>query len=691
MKFTLFDIVTMYIIYILIISLVMAMPMAKLSPKMRNGPPTSFPDHRLPLVSRESEHENSRLFEARAVHSFLPYTMDNVRVRGLWRPALVWSQLINCDSTNFFGISFISKYLADLRFELIDPNGQIIDLDQFMTNGSYPLNDDGTSSINTVNFQLPPVQGAYQLTVSSFETENHPVSLGVAIVYNDSPIEIFSHLTSYELDVGKPVGLVARVSNTPTENLIGVVDQAEMAIIDPDGFEHWIPMHDDGLHNDGVANDGVYGATFVPTKSGNYVWRAELSGQIAGVAFQRSTQHLVRVATVDAILSGTGTLSVEANRVTVAIDVKIPSDALLSEFHTYAELWTTTGIPIGWAMATTEVIENQVKLSWDARWLARAGVTDSLLFELRNVYISELNGFVPMSTALSIALTSGNLSELVIKDPYVDDDLLFFGPRPHWIDDAIATIAATATTTATNTTAAAATPTEVVLVHGYCSTTNPFVGKGHDWRLAHVFEDYDQNLPNDEFARRLHAFADSKGLMAWSGIGHSQGGIALVHLRSTYWSGLDVAAAISAAAVAETTPKKRLIQTVGTPWKGCSAAGTSANLIKAFGVACGANADLTPDGAALWLATVSEHAAKDVYYYPTVNFKNPGFFDSSCNWATNLVLDSPNDGTTELIRSDLRGGTNCGVTERQCHTEGMNYMAQTSDMQRNAVMDSYAM
>ena len=48
---------------------------------------------------------------------------------------------------------------------------------------------------------------------------------------------------------------------------------------------------------------------------------------------------------------------------------------------------------------------------------------------------------------------------------------------------------------------------------------------------------------------------------------------------------------------------------------GCSGAGTGANLIKMFGVACGANSDLTVDGATLWLATVAEAAAKNAFYY----------------------------------------------------------------------------
>lgn len=82
-------------------------------------------------------------------------------------------------------------------------------------------------------------------------------------------------------------------------------------------------------------------------------------------------------------------------------------------------------------------------------------------------------------------------------------------------------------------------------------------------------------------------------------------------------------------------------------------------------------------------------AAKNAYYYATIALKKTGWFDS-CNFATNMVLDTPNDGTTELVRTQLPGANNMGVTEKQCHTEDMNYPAQTADAARNALLDSYA-
>jgi hypothetical protein len=46
-------------------------------------------------------------------------------------------------------------------------------------------------------------------------------------------------------------------------------------------------------------------------------------------------------------------------------------------------------------------------LSWDLRWFARAGVdTQSADYELRNAYVSELKGFVPVTKMDVIALTT---------------------------------------------------------------------------------------------------------------------------------------------------------------------------------------------------------------------------------------------------------------------------------------------
>jgi pimeloyl-ACP methyl ester carboxylesterase len=245
------------------------------------------------------------------------------------------------------------------------------------------------------------------------------------------------------------------------------------------------------------------------------------------------------------------------------------------------------------------------------------------------------------------------------------------------------------------TAAAAITPSDVMLVHGYCASYNPFESSGHSWNQAKVFGDYKQNLPTDEFARRVATFGESKGLSQFAVIGHSQGGLVGVHLLSSYWSGLDVSRVrgVRSNVTAMASGNGRLVQSVGSPYSGCSGAGTGANLIALFGVACGANSDLTPEGAALWLATVSEAASSNLYRYQTISATTKGWTTNWCNFATYMVLDAPNDGTTELSRTTLGAlpSNDMGNTLKQCHTTEMSYMVQTDDVTRNAEMDAAAL
>ena len=234
----------------------------------------------------------------------------------------------------------------------------------------------------------------------------------------------------------------------------------------------------------------------------------------------------------------------------------------------------------------------------------------------------------------------------------------------------------------------------LVLVHGYCSSDNPFAATPDAWSgRVETFLDRQASRGNAQFAALIDEFVTAAGVGDWAGVGHSQGGIALTHLLCTYWSGLDGTRLRDAAGATGRSgngtragPPPALVQSVGTPYQGCSGAGTGASLISLFGYGCGANADLTPSGATTWLAaTVSEQCAQHVYYYTT-----KGRSSNSCSWATNLVLYSPNDGTTELRYADLPGGNNMGTTGRQCHTTDMNYPPQTADAARNARLNADA-
>jgi len=213
----------------------------------------------------------------------------------------------------------------------------------------------------------------------------------------------------------------------------------------------------------------------------------------------------------------------------------------------------------------------------------------------------------------------------------------------------------------------------LVMSHGYCAGRNPWQANSEDFTNAQYFANFKANVGHDAFALMVADFSDS--LNAFSGVGHSQGGIVFLHLHNYYWTGLSV------------TTQGRRIQSMGSPWAGCTGAGSAANLIKIFGMGCGANSDLAVDGSRLWLAGISAAARVDVYYY-TTTYKLGNLFGDWCNLAVNLILEWPNDGTAELDYCQLSGGNNLGNTQKECHTIDMGYPPGYDNAARNAIINT---
>jgi len=213
----------------------------------------------------------------------------------------------------------------------------------------------------------------------------------------------------------------------------------------------------------------------------------------------------------------------------------------------------------------------------------------------------------------------------------------------------------------------------LLIAHGYCSKNNPFAAASSDFTNSYFFSDLLKNRSNKQFAELLITYAQQQGLTSFGIIAHSQGGMAALHLLNFYNSGLDVAQG------------SRLIQTVGTPFNGNSVAGTAADLGKIFGVSCGANFDLSKDGAVLWLSSISSATKKKAYYYTTTV---PAF--PYCSLATALLLINPNDGVCELEKAQLTGANSMGNTQGWCHTESMSKPSQCQDHTRNKDMSTNA-
>ena len=223
-----------------------------------------------------------------------------------------------------------------------------------------------------------------------------------------------------------------------------------------------------------------------------------------------------------------------------------------------------------------------------------------------------------------------------------------------------------------------------ILVHGYCSSSSPFTFD-HFSDAIEFKDPHDDGIPNwsiDTFARKIDEFADENDIEGCGIIAHSQGGLAALHLYRSYWSCLDYG----------NKGGSRMIQTVGSPWRGSPLMIFLSELAAVFGLGCGYQVDLSESGADNWLSGIPSWARQKVHYY-TTSFKDNWWSYDYCSFLSDLILDDPDDGGIEKGRSTLAFGNNKGHTEGQCHTDEMvssDNSAQCRDRSRNSYMDSYA-
>lgn len=290
-------------------------------------------------------------------------------------------------------------------------------------------------------------------------------------------------------------------------------------------------------------------------------------------------------------------------------------------------------------------------------WLATHRISLSKAagsFELRNLRIEDADHFITLAGASRLALQM--LEKFTAPaTPRSVDEAMTMGPRP----------AATRVSEGVG--------KRLLLVHGYCSGG---VWPAARFGTASTFYDVNQNRSHDQFARLIQNFGNTWN--SYGAVAHSQGGAASLHLYTYYWSGLDNATGA------------RLIQLVGTPYKGTNLAGILATLGSWFGVGCGTNDNLSYNGASAWLAGIPSSRRAKVNYYTTA-FRTANWWTYDyCQIATDLVLSDPEDGTTEQANGQLAGGVNSGHAAGQCHTAGMRDPAQYQDSSRNSTMNANA-
>jgi len=359
-------------------------------------------------------------------------------------------------------------------------------------------------------------------------------------------------------------------------------------------------------------------------------------------------------------------------KVDILLGVQNPNNVKDSTYRAYAEVWGVDSLgkelAVCWVagLVNVENVEEHLALvlELDVKWVLRAGALGS--FKLKNVVIQDIQVYVPVAQAKEIPVIASEGTFPIVFGPMNIEITkeMRQGAFPKELEEKYAM----------NKSAAAPT---LVLVHGYCTDVNPWIKFKQDFTDAAFFLEPSASLTNQQFSNLVMKSVEGLGMTSFGGIGHSQGGLVLAHILNYYFSGLD-----------KSTGNRR-IQSLGTPFKGNSGAGSAANLIKIFGYGCGENFDLTTDGSSLWLVGIAPDTRNEVFYY-TTTYEQGNFFGDYCSIAVNMILKWPNDGVCEEAHSDLKGGTDLGNKQYWCHTTDMRYTAQYYDHERNKQMNSQA-
>jgi len=362
--------------------------------------------------------------------------------------------------------------------------------------------------------------------------------------------------------------------------------------------------------------------------------------------------------------------------VNILLEVSTTSTYTTQTLTPYAEVWGVDDngqeVPICWLSSanTVQQVNGQsvLTLELDLKWVSLANAKQP--FTLKNVFVQDMDSSIPISTFTKIPVTSSmNVDQMVESLAYTST--LITNDMREGVNPMKNMKNANATASG-----------RVILIHGYCASSNPWSAYAKDWTDAdfYVIPNAPQSVTNDFFAKSIASYATSKGYTSYSVVGHSQGGMASAHLNNFYWSGMDNVVS---------TAGSRVVQSIGTPYSGNALAGTLAGLGDLFGVACGSCYDLTRDGASLWLRGITSTTRSRIYYY-TTTYEQGKLFGDWCNLAANIALSWPNDGVAEYDYAHISGAAFQGNTEKQCHSEGMAYMSQCGDANRNKLMSNNA-
>lgn len=243
----------------------------------------------------------------------------------------------------------------------------------------------------------------------------------------------------------------------------------------------------------------------------------------------------------------------------------------------------------------------------------------------------------------------------------------------------------------------------LLLVHGLCSSNDAWPAEDftNSWSYG---DSTARSKSTADFAARLQETSRDQGMEAYgfSGIGHSQGGLALLHMLAFHVSGLDTLLLDTLTHGGEFKNNHRLIQSLGSPYRGSSL--SFAQWLLLFSSSCeGESGQFSTDQrrdelsvirvALEQLVTAGYRQTRDasffVHYYAT-----------TCgNSQTTDAVVSLSDADLTNQRSPAMSGTPIDFVDndRECHAGSFTFLgigyrgpAQIKNKARNREMNFYA-
>jgi hypothetical protein len=365
--------------------------------KQLQGPPSSFPLHRVPKPDNHALSSKS---------SMAPLALSGVGVKTI--PFAVDS------SRGRVTIVFFSPLSSSCDFELRFPNSSVVNMAPSPT--SLSLSDSGSNSAPGLSWVVEhPPTGNWSLLVSPKPGRRlEPVqdflpNAFITVMNEGSEEEIFSHLATYDLEKDQTVGVVSRIARGSLSEVASDVriTSAVLDVITPDAKRFLMNMADDGLHTDGAANDGVFGGHFNASLSGQYKATAILSGFMPnGAPFSRSTSHLMQVVHDDVELAASGAEFDVGQDNMLTVRVPITGNSLTGTLYRgYAEIHADL-IPVAWAGGfIPKQCDNKgcfVVFQVHAQWFKDANVPATFDVVLEHVTLYDKNTNIPVSQRQSM-------------------------------------------------------------------------------------------------------------------------------------------------------------------------------------------------------------------------------------------------------------------------------------------------